>query len=193
MHSQNCSIRRLIHRPLWLTVLVNLSFFERRQVAQLILANAVCSYSEMVDVVDMGMLSLPNSKKVTFDSLPESWQIPLSSVKIFFRGDKPVLLGKGGFGMVFHAKVRQEQAAIKMVQGGSKKEQARLLHEIMVLERCKTIHVVQFLGYSISGSRILLCMEFLPGGTVWESLRKDDEFQWYKRYILVMLQSVYLI
>ena len=46
------------------------------------------------------------------------------------------------------AKVRKSDAAVKVVKGGGEREQARLLHEIKVLEQCKSTHIVQFFGYA---------------------------------------------
>ena len=46
------------------------------------------------------------------------------------------------------AKVRKADAAVKVVKGGGEREQARLLHEIKVLEQCKSTHIVQFFGYA---------------------------------------------
>lgn len=46
------------------------------------------------------------------------------------------------------AKVRKSDAAVKIVKGGGEREQARLLHEIKVLEQCKSTHIVQFFGYA---------------------------------------------
>ena len=45
------------------------------------------------------------------------------------------------------ARVRKADAAVKVVKGGGEREQARLLHEIKVLEQCKSPHIVQFYGY----------------------------------------------
>ena len=48
---------------------------------------------------------------------------------------------------VCRARVRRADAAVKVVKGGGEREQARLLHEIKVLEQCKSPHIVQFYGY----------------------------------------------
>ena len=140
-----------------------------------------CAVAGLSNVVDMELLSLSDVGSGSFDSLPNSWKIPLSSVKILFNGSGPVILGQGGFGVVYHAIVRQEEAAIKVVKGGTARDQARLLHEITVLERCRTTHIVQFLGYSRTSTSLLLCMEYCQGGTLWASLRRCDEYQWWNR------------
>ena len=83
--------------------------------------------------------------------------------------------------MVLRGKVWNEDAALKIVKGGTPAEHARLLHEIKILESCRSSHIVQFFGYSISTEGLLLCMEFLSGGNLYESLGASDEYQWYKR------------
>lgn len=80
------------------------------------------------------------------------------------------------------AKVWNGEAAIKMIKGGSAAEHARLLHEIKILESCRSTQIVQFLGYSITSDGLLLCMEFMPNGTLFSALGKSPEFQWYNRY-----------
>lgn len=56
-------------------------------------------------------------------------------------------LGRGSFGVVYRTRVRKADAAVKVVRGGDEREQARLLHEVKVLEQCNSAHIVQFYGY----------------------------------------------
>lgn len=69
------------------------------------------------DVVKMDDVELPDGDNSTasFDNLPEQWKIPISNVKLMCIGDKAVVLGSGGCGIVFRGIVRREEAAIKMV------------------------------------------------------------------------------
>ena len=97
--------------------------------------------------------------------------------------NEPVVLGKGGWGLVLRAFVGQEEAAVKMVLGGSTLQNARLLHEISILEQCKSSHITRFLGYSVSNDGLLLLMEFMPGGNLAHSLKASTEFQWYNRSV----------
>ena len=78
------------------------------------------------------------------------------------------------------------------VKGGRPSEQARLLHEILILEKCRSSHVVQFLGYAISDDGLLLCMEFLSGGTLYESLKREATYQWYNRWAVVEHRNAFL-
>ena len=132
--------------------------------------------------LDMRNLHLSSTNASTFENLPKHWRIPLERVKLVCVDGQAIVLGRGGFGDVYQAIVRQEQAALKTVRGGDPKEQARLLHEIKVLEQCRSVHIVQFLGYSVAGNRLLLAMELLRGGSLYNALRQNDEFQWYNRW-----------
>jgi serine/threonine protein kinase len=129
----------------------------------------------------MQELGIPDATPLTYDTLPSKWQIPLSSVSILCNRNKPIICGRGGFGIVYRALVAREEAAIKIVKGGGAEENARLLHEIQILEICRSSHVVQFLGFSVSPNHLLLCMEYMAGGDLYHSIRESDEFQWHNR------------
>ena len=93
-----------------------------------------------------------------------------------------------GKAQVYLGVARGENAAIKLVFGGGRRGQARLLHEIEILERCRSTHIVQFLGYSMHRSQLLLIMAYLPGGTLYDSLhhpvRRSKTYQFYNRRAL---------
>lgn len=125
--------------------------------------------------------SRDSSEVRSLEGLPQDWQIPLTSIKIMCHGNRPFELGRGGFGSVLLGIIRAEKAAIKIVKGGDASSHARFLHEIKLLEKPKSAHIVQFFGYSIAPRGVLLCMEYLPGGTLYESLHRNGEFQWYNR------------
>ena len=136
-----------------------------------------------VTAIDLNEIDIPDSNSPSFENLPANWQIPLKDIKFVAEDGQPKILGRGGYGLVYHAFIRAEQAAIKIIQGGSKVKQAKLLHEIKVLEQCRSDYVVQFRGFSVSPVGLLLCMELLPRGTLFQALTSSDEFQWYKRYV----------
>ena len=146
--------------------------------------------SSIGEAVDINDVSISPSNSSSFEGLPSEWQIPLDRVKLVCVDNSPRELGKGGFGVVYEAIVRNEPAAIKMVSGSESKAQARLLHEITVQEKCKSMHTVHFLGYSIAGSRLLLCMELMAGGSLYNSLRQSDEFQWYNRSVIIFMVHI---
>ena len=146
--------------------------------------------SSIGEAVDINDVSVSPSNSSSFEGLPSEWQIPLDRVKLVCVDNSPRELGKGGFGVVYEAIVRNEPAAIKMVSGSESKAQARLLHEITVQEKCKSMHTVHFLGYSIAGPRLLLCMELMEGGSLYNSLRQSDEFQWYNRSVITSMVQI---
>ena len=142
-----------------------------------------CAVTGESDAVAMNEIEVSESNSTSFDSLPETWLIPIRDIKLVAEDGKLKVLGKGAYGLVYQAVVRTENAAIKIVQGGSSAKQARLMHEIKVLERCKSCHIVQFLGYSISPEGLLLCMEYMNRGTLYHSLQDSDEFRWHNRWV----------
>ena len=86
---------------------------------------------------------------------------------------------RGGFGVVLWGQVHREEAAIKLIKGRSGEKE--MLQEIAVLERAKTNYVTRFLGYSVCPDGIMLCMEYMPGGTLFAALQQGQEFQWQNR------------
>ena len=46
---------------------------------------------------------------------------------------------------------------------GTRKEQARFLNEIKILERLKTSTITRFMGYSVTPEGLLLVMEYVAG------------------------------
>ena len=77
--------------------------------------------------------------------------------------------------------VRKEEAAVKILKAGLSCQQAQLLHEIKIMERCVSAYIVRFLGYSISDGLLILLMEFMPGGTLFKALEEGEAFRWYNR------------
>lgn len=123
-----------------------------------------------------------SSSRVSFDGVPETWQIKTSEVKLYCVDGKPIVLGSGGHGVVLYGTVFREDAAIKMINGRQKSHEEALLKEIAIMDQAKSEFVVRFLGYSVcQDDGLLLCMEFMSGGTLYKALEKDDEYQWYKR------------
>lgn len=80
------------------------------------------------------------------------------------------------------ANVWSREVAVKMVKGGTLAEHARLLHEIRYLKACRSKHIVQFVGYSTTSDGLLLCLEFMSRGSLYNSLHNSSEHQWYNRW-----------
>lgn len=117
----------------------------------------------------------------TFEGIPPEWEIKSSQIKLHCVDSRPVELGRGGFGVVLYATVHKEDAAVKIIGGKQRDNQAMIIKEIIIMERARTDYVVRFLGYSVCQDGILLAMEYMAGGTLWQSLRRDDEYHWYHR------------
>ena len=88
---------------------------------------------------------------------------------------------RGGFGVVLWGRVHREEAAIKLIRGRSREKE--MLQEIAILERAKTNYVTRFLGYSVCPDGIMLCMEYMAGGTLYQALHINEEFQWRNRQV----------
>ena len=86
---------------------------------------------------------------------------------------------RGGFGVVLWGQVHREEAAIKLIKGRSREKE--MLQEIAILERAKTNYVTRFLGYTVCPDGIMLCMEYMAGGTLYQALHINEEFQWRNR------------
>ena len=86
---------------------------------------------------------------------------------------------RGGFGVVLWGQVHREEAAIKLIKGRSREKE--MLQEIAILERAKTNYVTRFLGYTVCPDGIMLCMEYMSGGTLYQALHINEEFQWRNR------------
>ena len=89
---------------------------------------------------------------------------------------------RGGFGVVLWGQVHREEAAIKLIKGRSREKE--MLQEIAILERAKTNYVTRFLGYTVCPDGIMLCMEYMAGGTLYEALHISEEFQWRNRQVV---------
>ena len=87
--------------------------------------------------VGFDSLTVPESNPTSFEGLPANWRVAEQHLRLVTVDDKLQLLGKGGFGYVYEAEVNKDEAAVKIVKGGSDKDKARLLHEIKLLESIK--------------------------------------------------------
>ena len=105
----------------------------------------------------------------------------------------------GMLAQVYLGVANWEVAAIKVVTGGGRSGQAKLLHEIEILERCRSQHIVQFFGYSMQRNQLLLIMAYMPGGTLYDALhnlahpkRRSRTYQFYNRWEFPHLTSFVL-
>ncbi|KAF8030232.1 hypothetical protein BT93_E2623 [Corymbia citriodora subsp. variegata] len=80
------------------------------------------------------------------------------------------VIGRGGFGSVYYAKLRGEKTAIKKMDMHASRE---FLAELKVLTRVHHLNLVRLIGYCIEGS-LFLVYEFLENGSLCQHLRGSD-------------------
>ncbi|XP_039052562.1 lysM domain receptor-like kinase 3 [Hibiscus syriacus] len=76
-------------------------------------------------------------------------------------------IGEGGFGAVYYANLRGEEAAIKKMDMQASKE---FLAELKVLTRVHHLNLVRLIGYCVEGS-LFLVYEFIENGNLSQHLR----------------------
>lgn len=59
--------------------------------------------------------------------------------------------------------LNREDCAVKTVLEGSRREQARFLREIRLLENLRTSYITRYMGWSVCPEGFVLLMEYLPG------------------------------
>ncbi|OMO84778.1 hypothetical protein COLO4_21849 [Corchorus olitorius] len=88
-------------------------------------------------------------------------------------------IGEGGFGAVYYAKLRGEEAAIKKMDMQASKE---FLAELKVLTHVHHLNLVRLIGYCVEGS-LFLVYEFIENGNLSQHLRGSsrDPLPWSTR------------
>ncbi|PPR88604.1 hypothetical protein GOBAR_AA32079 [Gossypium barbadense] len=76
-------------------------------------------------------------------------------------------IGEGGFGAVYYANLRGEEAAIKKMDMQASKE---FLAELKVLTRVHHLNLVRLIGYCVEGS-LFLVYEYIENGNLSQHLR----------------------
>ncbi|XP_019092973.1 PREDICTED: receptor-like protein kinase At5g59670 isoform X3 [Camelina sativa] len=75
------------------------------------------------------------------------------------------VLGKGGFGMVYHGNVNvSEQVAVKVLSKSSTQGYKEFKTEVDLLLRVHHTNLVSLVGYCYEGDQLALIYEFLPNG-----------------------------
>ncbi|KAK9792477.1 hypothetical protein WJX73_002769 [Symbiochloris irregularis] len=104
-----------------------------------------------------------------------------------------LVLGEGGFGMVYKATMAgSTPVAVKFVLGQSRKEQERFQLECTILRNLRHGNIVQFLGANLLAGQIMLVTEFMSRGDLWTALSVDHNqmLSWYKRGKGVALDTI---
>ncbi|CAF1891079.1 unnamed protein product [Brassica napus] len=81
------------------------------------------------------------------------------------------VLGKGGFGMVYHGTVNiYEQVAVKVLSQSSTQGSKEFKAEVDLLLRVHHTNLVSLVGYCYEGDKLALIYEFLPNGDLKQHL-----------------------
>ncbi|KAJ0261404.1 LRR receptor-like serine/threonine-protein kinase [Hirschfeldia incana] len=81
------------------------------------------------------------------------------------------VLGKGGFGMVYHGSVNgSEQVAVKVLSQSSTQGYKEFKAEVDLLLRVHHTNLVSLVGYCYEGDNLALVYEFLPNGDLKQHL-----------------------
>ncbi|KAL1208519.1 Receptor-like protein kinase [Cardamine amara subsp. amara] len=81
------------------------------------------------------------------------------------------VLGKGGFGMVYHGTVNgSEQVAVKVLSRSSTQGYKEFKAEVDLLLRVHHTNLVSLVGYCYEGDHLALIYEFLPNGDLKQHL-----------------------
>ncbi|KAK7412693.1 hypothetical protein VNO78_04248 [Psophocarpus tetragonolobus] len=89
------------------------------------------------------------------------------------------IIGKGGFGSVYYAELRNEKAAIKKMDMQASNE---FLAELKVLTHVHHLNLVRLIGYCVEGS-LFLVYEYIENGNLSQHLRGSgrDPLTWAAR------------
>uniref|UniRef100_A0A6N2MHX4 Protein kinase domain-containing protein n=1 Tax=Salix viminalis TaxID=40686 RepID=A0A6N2MHX4_SALVM len=88
-----------------------------------------------------------------------------SEIKKITNGFKDKL-GEGGFGSVYKGKLRSGRFAAVKLLGNSKANGQDFINEVATIGRIHHVNVVQFIGFSVEGSKRALIYEFMPNGSL---------------------------
>lgn len=92
-------------------------------------------------------------------------------------------LGTGGMGVVYQAVYDQDSQdyAVKVLSPGivqNPQVVARFEREMAILKRMRHPHIVRYFGGGKSGGRRFFAMEYMPGGSVEELIKKKGKIPW---------------
>lgn len=119
------------------------------------------------------------------ERLPPDWIFPIEDVRLQLGpSGSPVLLGRGGFGVVYLGRLRSVRpVAIKLFSDLNSTSHNRFAREIMILAAARDPGIVSFYGVSYFNGRLMLIMELMEGGSLHDALERNNDFHWYARYV----------
>ncbi|AEC06307.1 Leucine-rich repeat protein kinase family protein [Arabidopsis thaliana] len=95
-----------------------------------------------------------------------------------------VVLGKGGFGVVYHGFLNNEQVAVKVLSQSSTQGYKEFKTEVELLLRVHHVNLVSLVGYCDEGIDLALIYEFMENGNLKEHLsgkRGGSVLNWSSR------------
>ncbi|XWS20198.1 hypothetical protein CRYUN_Cryun31cG0079300 [Craigia yunnanensis] len=91
------------------------------------------------------------------------------------------VLGKGGFGTVFHGYLGDTQVAVKMLSESSAQGYKQFQAEVELLLRVHHRNLIPLIGYCDDGTNLGLIYEFMARGNLAEHLSGNDILPWEGR------------
>ncbi|XP_071726801.1 probable receptor-like protein kinase At5g38990 [Rutidosis leptorrhynchoides] len=97
-----------------------------------------------------------------------------------------LVIGKGGFGKVYKGQISGEESgpvlAIKRLDCESNQGADESEAEIVMLSKLRHYHLVSLIGYCDDNKEMILVYEYMPNGTLFDQLHKDDTpLSWVQR------------
>jgi serine/threonine protein kinase len=112
-------------------------------------------------------------------------KMPFSEIQFVTNNfDKKLLIGKGGFGIVYRGTFRDgRKVAVKRSEPGSNQGLPEFHTEIMVLSKIRHRNLVQLIGYCDDRSEMILVYEFMEKGTLRDHLYASENptLSWKQR------------
>ncbi|CAI5446174.1 unnamed protein product [Caenorhabditis angaria] len=125
------------------------------------------------------------SKKLKGGTIP----IPRPPTIIYHNNIKMgKVLGKGAFGDVLQARItfpggEVRECAVKMIRGDATRTQiGEFYQEVHIMKLFDSPYVVKLYGTACLLTPVMVAMELLPGGSVWNYLRKNENVSYGKMF-----------
>ncbi|VVA99585.1 unnamed protein product [Arabis nemorensis] len=116
---------------------------------------------------------------------------PLDTTKRYYKYSKVVkvtnnferILGQGGFGIVYHGVLNDDQVAVKILSESSAQGYKEFRAEVELLLRVHHKNLTALIGYCNEGKKMALIYEFMANGTLGDYLsgKKSYVLSWEER------------
>ncbi|WCJ25848.1 Concanavalin A-like lectin protein kinase family protein [Euphorbia peplus] len=137
------------------------------------------------------------SKRRKFIQVLEDWEVLYGPHKFTYKdlymatkGFKDRnLLGKGGFGRVYHGALplSNAQIAVKRISHDSRQGIREFIAEIATIGRLRHPNLVRLLGYCRRNNQLFLVYDFMPNGSLDKFLydQSNTELNWNQRFKII--------